>query len=107
MGMPIGTLLLLTAGAKEGQFDDKWEEIADTTTQAEVREIVQKARGMQTSANAALKIYISIKGPGRGTLSRRRGDGAYKNIGHLNLDLEDADSQQAIARIMGVGVIER
>jgi len=103
---PIGSLLLLKAGAKEGQFDDQdWKEIAGAHDQQAVRAVVDRRRGGQTSA--ANRLVILWERDGR--LRAKRGDaGHYVDVGFLPKDPESDVARDAIERIVrSAGVVER
>ena len=67
-GKPIKTLLLLTAAARD-EDELNWGEVVSASTGNEVRDIVRKARGEQTSSKNSLRITLDRSGQ----LSLRRG----------------------------------
>ena len=80
-GKPIGSLLLLTAVARDGE-DVNWEEVANASTKNEIRDIVREARGEQTSSKTALRIVLDRSG----LLKCRVGmDGEEFDFGTINL----------------------
>jgi hypothetical protein len=94
-GMPIQTLLLLPAAAKEGSLN--WNDIADAATHAEVVEAVRKARGQQTSSKT--RIVITMNGTTGALQAKREGEKPY-NIGHLAVPYESDTAEEAIERIL-------
>jgi hypothetical protein len=61
MGKPTRSLILLTAAAREGSISSNdWKEVADATTGAEITDIVQRARGRQTSSVNRIDITLDI-----------------------------------------------
>lgn len=76
-GKPIRSLILLTASARDEDFD--WEKVVDASTPHEIREIVREHRGMQTSAGTAVTLEISLKD---GKITARKGD-QYRVVGML------------------------
>jgi len=85
MGKPIKSLLLLTAGARGGDFgEDEWLDIIQSSSSAEVRDIVRGVRGSQTSSENAVLIQLDIR---TGQLSARKGsNGFFEPFGILALD---------------------
>jgi hypothetical protein len=59
LGRNMKTLLLLSATAEESEID--WSEVVNTNTDGEVRELVRKARGEQTSSKTRITIYFDHK----------------------------------------------
>lgn|SRR5574340_608681 len=66
---PMRSLILLTAAARDEDFD--WEKVVDATTPHEIREIVREHRGQQTSSGSALILEINLRD---GKLTARKGD---------------------------------
>lgn len=108
-GFPMRRLLLIVPAAKEGSLErDHWKQIVAASTDNEIREIILEVRGEQKSASNALRIYLGSKGKTRGQLSVRRGSSGKKTvIGYLNVDSDDKDTLQAIARLMNsAGIVQ-
>lgn len=112
MGRPIRDTLLLTASAKEGMTPDELRNAALAPDQDTLRDLINKARGEQTSSSNALFLTLVLREDDtnypRGTLLCRRGrDGAVKAWGIFKVDDTDPDVSQAIARTMSVGIREK
>lgn len=56
---PMRSLILLTAAARDDDFD--WEKVVEANTQHEIREIVREHRGQQTSSGTALRLEINLR----------------------------------------------
>ena len=94
---PIRTLKLLPSLAGEGD-DVDWNEIASAISHDDVRKIIKRVRGEQTSSNTALFIRLDSR---TGQLSCRRGDGQFHPFGILNMELNDNEVVvSAIERIV-------
>lgn len=68
-GKPMRSLILLTASARDEDFE--WEKVMDAATPSEIREIVREHRGQQTSSGSAMRIEIDLRD---GKLTARKGD---------------------------------
>jgi hypothetical protein len=98
MGKSTRSLILLTAAAREGSIaPEDWKEVAEATTGAEITDIVQRARGRQTSSINRIDIVIDMH---TGVLTAWFNDVA-STIGHLNItEDEDPITLKAIERII-------
>jgi len=100
---PIKELLLLTAAVEEGSLTNEELETVVVADESRIREMVQTARGKQTSSKTA--IYISIikrntSKYARGTIVATQ-DGVQDIIGSLDLDKEEKSfGAKAVARIL-------
>ena len=102
MSKPLKSLLMLTASAKEGSIN--WRAAVDATDPVELREVIQDARGMATSAGTRLILTLDIRD---GSLAARRGDGVPVHVGWLDVLAEDQDVKDAIHRIVSsAGIME-
>ena len=66
---PMRSLILLTAAARDEEFD--WAKVVDATTPAEIREIVREHRGQQTSSKTAVTLELDLR---NGQITARQGD---------------------------------
>ena len=104
MGIPMESLLLLTAAAREGQLKaEHWKELEKAYDKQAVRQIVEKVRGVRTSGAHALHILIDRDG----TLRARRGSGAYHTLGRLLVESDDEVVQHAIERLLNSAGVAR
>lgn len=99
----IDTLLLLTATAQDGDFEENdWKEVAVAPNKQEVRDLIRKKRGERTSSGSAKTIILERDG----TL-KAQVDGDWIEIGWLNMNSESA-GMEAIDRIVrAAGIVER
>lgn len=91
LGKPIKSLLLLTAGAREGSLD--LDKIAECVTPHEIHQLVKESRGEQTSSGSRVLIAINVR---TGELLAKLGDGVWENFGLINL--ESQNNSPAIAK---------
>lgn len=68
-GKPMRSLILLTAAARDEDFD--WEKVVEATTQHEIRDIVRDHRGQQTSSGSAIRLEIDLRD---GKITATKGD---------------------------------
>ena len=101
-GKSIRSLLLLTATAKDGDEVD-WFEIAGAENDAEIREIIRKARGSQTSSETSILLMMDRDG----TLYAKKGTSQDKTVfGKLDLTkMLDPIAEKAISRLIRQGGI--
>lgn len=103
LGKPIKSLLLLTAGASEGAFDDEmWNEIARCSSGTEISKVVKEARGAHTSSSSRLILMLDRTGTLRAKANERTVD-----IGWLNVAEQDEDVKRGIQRLVtSAGILE-
>lgn len=106
---PIRALLLIGPAARDGDLDEAdWSEIANSQTDRDVREVIHRARGLHTSANAGLSLTEDRNHVIKGKI----GSGGWVPVAHLMAAKTDlvGDGYEfdvrraAIARLRGVGV---
>lgn len=104
MGKGVDTLLLLTAAAQDGIFDEEdWEMVERAPNKQEVRTLVRSKRGQVSSSSTAIVITLDRDG----TLKARKGTGKAVEFGWLNPSPNEV-GQAAIDRIIrAAGVVER
>ena len=109
---PVEQLILTAPAAKADQLEQSHiDQIVNSTSKAEVRDIIKKARGgSKTSGKTALSITFEREGsgmvPGR-IMCKRQGDETWKHVGLLHIEDEDRDIQAAIHRIVNAaGLME-
>lgn len=101
---PPSGLYYLAAAAAEGQLTEaNWKDAETANNKYELREIMLEVRGEQRRGKAARKLMMEPDG----TLRTRKGNGPYKTYGRLNVEIDDPDIAEAIARTIGGGGIFR
>jgi hypothetical protein len=100
-GKPMRSLILLTASARDEDFD--WTRVVDAATPSEIREIVRAHRGQQTSSGSALRLEINLRD---GKITARKED-QYRVVGMLLVKdyKKDPLVASAIDRIIGAADI--
>jgi len=110
---PIEGQLALRAAVRDGQVtDEDWEEIIDAVTPAEIKAVVRRIRGDQTSSGSRIVIVLDRQG----ILKAKRADsGKYVVVVALRNKREDLEGEGyeptvraiAIERILrSAGVVE-
>lgn len=105
-GKPIGGLILLTAGARDGSFtEEQWMQLARAPDKKTMQDLVREARGTQTSGHS--RVTITWEKDGR--LTAWKGDeGEPHPCGYLPRDYADDVVETAVERIInGIGVVRR
>lgn len=104
---PFDALWQLVGMVKADEMtEDVWVEVEKAVNKAELREIRERVRGLQRGATRVLRIMLEDNG----TIKARRGHGAYRIVGVLNVCFEDEDPvvRAAIERIVrGAGMFRR
>lgn len=102
-GKPIQGLIKLTAGARDGDFDDSdWKEIELAPTVRAMLEVRDRVRGIQTSGHSRLTGWVTPDGQ----LECKRGaNGKIKNWGFVPRGSNDEDIKEMVERLDRIGVI--
>jgi hypothetical protein len=98
---PMEHLLLLKAAVEEGSISDDDLRTATILDREGIRDMVNKARGMQTSSKIAVRRYIQMRDgdyPAGTVIAGRNGD--KEIIGVLNMEPETEYGKQALASIL-------
>jgi hypothetical protein len=101
MGRKVGELLLMSPLIGEGVENNVLQELISAPDANRIREIVSRERGVRTSATSALRSFIQTRDGGkfpRGILYVTRGGRNPKIFGTLDIDSDDEDVKQIVAR---------
>ena len=110
---PIKELLLLVAAVDDGSIGEQELREAIIKSHGEIREMVQGARGTQTSSRTAVRIVLVTRDGGfypAGTLLATQEGQEAEIIGTLNLEPNTSHGAKAIARLRNsetAGILER
>ncbi len=100
LGRPVKSLLVLTAAANEGSVE--WQEVLETSTHAEVQQVVRAARGKATSSSTRITIKLMRTGE---LVAYRENDRVP--LGYLMRDPSNDINVKAIDRIVNSsGILE-
>ncbi len=102
-GKPIEGLIKLTAGAREGDFnDDDWKEILLAPNVRAMLVVRDRARGLFTSGKKRLTAWCTKSGQ---LYCKKGPTGKIKNWGYVPPNSSDVDISAMVARLEKIGVI--
>ena len=104
-GKPIYGLVKLTAAAREGQLTAAdWKQVGKAHDAKAMVEIRDRVRGTHTSGHSRLSIWRTRNGQ---LYCKKGTKGEIKNCGYFPPETGDEDIDNAVARMMSVGVFDQ